>query len=191
MNSFLVGTGVFLIEIVFGLFILAVLLRLLFQIMRADFYNPLAQFTVALTNPVLRPLRRAIPGLFGIDLASVVLLLLLQMLELYLIGLMVGRVVALDVLVYSAIVELLLLTLYVFIVAIIVRALLSWIVPYGATRNPAMSLLLSLTEPLLRPVRRRMPDIGGVDLSPLAVMALLWIAASAVRHFLLIPPWLR
>lgn len=191
MNSFLTETGVFLVQIVFGLYILAVLLRLLFQIVRADFYNPLAQFVVALTNPVLRPLRRLIPGLFGVDVASIVLLLLLQMLELYVVSLLIGRPVVVSALLYAAMVELLMTTLYVFIVAIVVRALLSWIVPYGAHQNPAMSLLLSLTEPLLRPARRHLPPIGGLDLSPLVVLALLWIAASAVRHFLLIPPWLR
>lgn len=189
--TFFTETGVFLVQIVFGLYILAVLLRLLFQIVRADFYNPLAQFVVALTNPVLRPLRRLIPGLYGIDLASIVLLLLLQMLELYVVSLLIGRPVVVGALIYAAAVELLTLTLYVFIVAIVIRALLSWIVPYGAYQNPAMSLLLSLTEPLLRPARRHVPAIGGLDLSPLVVLALLWIAVSAVHHFLLIPPWLR
>jgi YggT family protein len=191
MNSFLAETGVFLVQIAFGLYILAALLRLLFQFVRADFYNPLAQFLVALTNPVLRPLRRVIPGLFGVDVASVVLLLALQMFELYLIALLVARPVSIDVLIYSAVIELIVLTLYVFVVAIVVRALLSWVVPYGAPRNPAMGLLMSLTDPLLRPARRWVPAVGGVDLSPLVVMALLWIALAAVRHFLVFPPWLR
>jgi YggT family protein len=191
MNSFLAETGVFLLQLAFGLYILAVLLRLLFQIVRADFYNPLAQFVVALTNPILRPLRRLVPGLFGIDVASVLLLLMLQMLEIFLIATLVGRAVSPGALVYTAAVELLVLTLYVFMVAIIVRALLSWIVPYGAPRNPAMSLLVSLSDPLLRPARRWVPTVGGVDLSPLIVIAVLWIAIGATRHFLLIPPWLR
>jgi YggT family protein len=189
MNSFLAETGVFLVKLAFGLYILAVLLRLLLQIVRADFYNPLAQFIVALTNPILRPLRRLIPGLFGIDVASVLLLLLLQVLELYLVGVLIGRPAPPDVLIYSAVVELLLFTLQVFIVAIVIRALLSWFVPYGGHHNPAMGLLISLTDPLLRPARRHLPAIGGVDLSPLVVLAVLWIAASAVRHFLLLPPW--
>jgi YggT family protein len=117
------------------------------------------------------------------------LLLLLQVLELYLVGVLIGRPAPPDVLIYSAVVELLLFTLQVFIVAIVIRALLSWFVPYGGHHNPAMGLLISLTDPLLRPARRHLPAIGGVDLSPLVVLAVLWIAASAVRHFLLLPPW--
>src|SRR3990167_8971822 len=83
MSSFFTEASVLIVQVVFGLYILAVLLRFLFQLVRADFYNPISQFLVALTNPLLKPLRRVIPGLFGVDLASLVLLIALQMLEMY------------------------------------------------------------------------------------------------------------
>jgi len=184
MNPFLTQVGTFLIEMIFGLYLLALLLRFLFQLVRADFYNPIAQFVVVLTNPILRPARRLIPGLFGIDIASVLLLIIIQTLELYLIGLLHGRALSLPYVVVAALVELTVLTLYVFVAAIIVRALLSWVAPYGGYQNPATTLLVKLTEPLLRPVRRWLPATAGIDLSPIVVLAVLWIAIMAVRYFL-------
>ncbi len=163
--------GVFLIQTLFGLYILAVMLRFLLQWVRADFYNPVSQFLVKVTNPPLKPLRRVIPGFWGIDVAAVVLMLLLQMLELFLVGLVVGqRFHPVGVLVMS-VGELLSLAVYVFIVAIIIQIILSWIQP-GAY-NPVIGLVNRLAEPLLAPARRLIPPIAGLDLSPLAVLILL------------------
>jgi YggT family protein len=153
---------------------LAVLLRFLFQLVRADFYNPFSQALVKITNPALLPLRRMIPGLYGFDLAAVVLLLIVgcakNYLELAIIGLS-PRIIGL--LVYS-IAELLQATLYVFIVSIFVRVILSWVVPYGY-QNPVMGLLRSLTEPLMRPARRLIPPLGGLDVSPIGAFILLYL----------------
>jgi len=166
--------GVFLIQTLFGLYILAIMLRFLLQWVRADFYNPVSQFLVKVTNPPLRPLRRFIPGFWGIDLAAVVLMLLLQMLELFLVGVVVGQSFRpLGVLVMS-IGELLSLAIYVFMVAIIIQIVLSWIQP-GAY-NPVIGLINRLSEPLLAPARRLIPPISGLDLSPLAVLILLQLS---------------
>ena len=88
MTSFFTDAGALIVQVVFSLYILGVLLRFLFQLSRADFYNPISQFLVALTNPFLRPLRRVIPGLYGVDIASLVLLIVLQSLEVFLISLL-------------------------------------------------------------------------------------------------------
>ncbi len=166
--------GVFLIQTLFGLYILAIMLRFLLQWVRADFYNPVSQFLVKVTNPPLKPLRRLIPGFWGIDLAAVVLMLLLQMLELFLVGVVVGQSFRpLGVLVMSA-GELLSLAIYVFMVAIIIQIILSWIQP-GAY-NPVTGLINRLSEPLLAPARRLIPPISGLDLSPLAVLILLQLS---------------
>ncbi len=166
--------GVFLIQTLFGLYILAIMLRFLLQWVRADFYNPVSQFLVKVTNPPLKPLRRLIPGFWGIDLAAVVLMLLLQMLELFLVGVVVGQNFRpLGVLVMSA-GELLSLAIYVFMVAIIIQIVLSWIQP-GAY-NPVIGLINRLSEPLLAPARRLIPPISGLDLSPLAVLILLQLS---------------
>lgn len=164
--------GLYLIQLVFGFYILLVLLRLLFQLVRASFYNPISQFIVTLTQPPLQFLRRFIPGLFGIDMAAVVLLLALQILEIYMIAWFQGASPAVGGVAVIAIAQLIEFTVYVFIVAIFIRIILSWVNPYG-TRHPFSDLLYSLTEPLLAPARRLIPPIGGLDLSPIAVFVLL------------------
>jgi YggT family protein len=164
--------GLYLIQLVFGFYILLVLLRLLFQLVRASFYNPISQFIVTFTQPPLQFLRRFIPGLFGIDMAAVVLLLALQILEIYMIAWFQGASPAVGGVVVLAVAQLIEFTVYVFIVAIFIRIILSWVNPYG-TRHPVGDLLYSLTEPLLAPARRLIPPIGGLDLSPIAVFVLL------------------
>lgn len=184
MTSFLTDATTLIIQVIFSLYILAVLLRFLFQLSRADFYNPISQFLVALTNPLLKPLRRIIPGLFGIDLASLVLLFTLQCLEVFLISLLNGFSPVLLPLVLAAVMDLVQLTLNVYFYAILLRVILSWFMPYGMQHNPAGDLLVSLTEPLMRPARRLIPPIGGLDLSPIAVLVGLQLLQLALAHLL-------
>ncbi|MFQ5994340.1 MAG: YggT family protein [Acidiferrobacterales bacterium] len=167
--------GVFLIDTLFWLYILAVLLRFVFQLVRADFYNPFSQALVTITNPALIPLRRIIPGLYGFDLAAVVLLLLLQCLRNYLIALILGRAYNVIGLVVFSTAQLLQMTVYLFIVLVFIRVILSWVAPYGGGHNPAMGLLISVTEPLMRPARRLLPPISGLDLSPIVLFILLYL----------------
>ncbi|GAB4507482.1 MAG: YggT family protein [Sulfuricaulis sp.] len=184
MNSFFTEAGVLIVEVVFGLYILAVLLRFLFQLVRADFYNPISQFLVALTNPLLKPLRRIIPGLFGIDIASLVLLLILKCLEMFIVFWLGGYAPDLLPLLLAAVVDLLRLTINVYFYAILLRVILSWFMPYGMNQNPAGSLLTSLTEPLMRPARRLIPAVGGLDLSPIVVLVGLQLLQLALTHLL-------
>ncbi len=189
MSGYFGQAGIFLVETLFGLYILAVLLRFLFQIVRADFYNPVARFVVTATNPLLRPLRRLIPGLGGIDLASVVLVLVLECVKIYLVWAMLGRLPQpLGVLVL-AIGQLLEMTVYVFIVVLVVRVILSWVSPYGP--HPAFGLLVRLSEPLMRPARRLIPAISGLDLSPIAVFIVLGLVLKlGVQPILDLGVWL-
>ena len=173
MTPYFAQAGAYLIEVVFGFYILVVLLRFLFQLARANFYNPISQFLVTLSNPPLRILRRIIPGLWGIDLASVALLVALQVLESYAIGWMQGFVGNLSGVVFLAAVQLLQLTVYVYIFTIFIRVIMSWFSPYGMRRHPLSDLLFQLTEPLLGRARRVIPPISGFDFSPVAVFVLL------------------
>ncbi len=164
----------FLLSVLFGLYILAVLLRFLLQWVRADFYNPLSQAIVKLTNPTLRPLRRVIPGIGGIDVAALVLALALQLiLAIILIALRGGQFHPLAILIWS-VGELVALTLNIFIFSLIIQAVLSWVNP--GHYNPVSGLLHKLNEPLLRPARRLIPPFSGLDLSPLVVILLLQVA---------------
>lgn len=159
---------VFLVRTLFGLYILAVMLRFLLQLSRADFYNPISQFLVKITQPVLRPLRRVIPGLGGVDVAAIVLLIVLQLAEELVIGLIrFGQLIPLAPLIVLSLAQLVELLLNVYLFAIIIRAVLSWVNP-GYT--PATALIYSLTEPVLQPAQRIIPPMGGLDLSPLVVI---------------------
>lgn len=175
-GNYLSNAGVMLVQVGFGFFILAVMLRFLLQIVRANFYNQVSQFLVKITNPALVPLRRLIPSVAGFDTASLVLLLILQITQLVLIALFVGQHLDVAGIIVLAIAKLLGLLVNVFFFAIIIQVILSWIRP--GTHHPAMDLLNSLTEPLLGPARRLLPPISGFDLSPILVLLALRLVST-------------
>jgi YggT family protein len=168
-GGYFTQAGVFLIEIIFGLYILAILLRFLLARVRADFYNPLSQFIVKVTNPAIKPLRRFIPGYYGIDWPSIVLLLFVQAIEIILIALIAsGRIPAPMGLLVLTFAYLLRQVIYVYLFIIIIQVIISWINP-GAY-NPATVIMYQLSEPILKPARRLIPPAGGFDWSPLIVL---------------------
>ncbi len=182
-GGYFADAGLFLVDTVLGLYILIVLLRFLFQLARADFYNPLSQFIVKASNPPLARLHQLIPSLWGIDLGAIVLLLILEGLRLALTSLMLGHTPRVGGVLILSIGELLKLAVYVVVFSIFVRALLSWV--SSGTGNPMARLLGSFTEPLLAPARRLLPATGGLDLSPILVfVALMLILKLVVRPIL-------
>jgi YggT family protein len=162
----------FLLNIVFGLLVYAVLLRFLMQVMRAPFRNPLGQAVAALTDWAVKPVRRILPGYRGYDWASLLLAWLFQVLWLAAMialgtGIVSGAIAGLVTVL--ALVEPIKAALWIAIVAVFVQAVLSWVAPDG----PIAGVLNALTFPLLRPIRRLIPPLGGVlDLSPLIVIVL-------------------
>lgn len=174
----------FVINTLFSLYVLVLMLRFLLAWVRADFYNPVSQFLVKASNPLLVPLRRVIPPVGGLDLASILLMLAVQMLGIALILLLRGGGIDPLLLLLLSLSELVDLLFKVFIYGILIQAILSWINP-GAY-NPAVSLLYSLTDPVLRPVRRVVPPISGLDLSPLvAILGLEVLRRLVVPLFLM------
>lgn len=168
-GSYFTEALVFVISTLFSLYILAVVLRFLLQWVRADFYNPISQFLITVTNPALRPLRRFIPGYGGIDWPSIILMLVLKGCEITIIALITaGKVPALPGLLVISIAQLLQLIIYIFLIAIFIQIVISWINP-GAY-NPITVILHRLTDPLLRPAQRLLPPISGLDLSPILVI---------------------
>jgi len=167
-GSYAGNAGIFLIQTLFGLYAGAVMLRFLLAMVRADFYNPVSQFLVKVTNPLLLPLRRIVPGVMGIDMASVVLLIALQATKLLLIAAVQGfGIHPLGLLVLS-LAELLSLLINIYFFTILIQVILSWVSP--GNYNPAVALLHSLNEPLLGRARRILPPISGFDLSPILVL---------------------
>lgn len=163
---------IFLIDTAFGLFTLALLLRFYLQCVRASYRNPLSDFLGALTNFAVHPARRVIPGLWGLDLATLALAWLAQLLELLIVLQIKGYPLAeafgnaLAVLALLSIVMLVKLGLYIVMVAVIIQAVMSWV----STYNPLAPLLNSMTRPFLRLFQKRIPPIGNVDLAPLFVV---------------------
>ncbi len=180
-NTYLTNPLVFIVHTLFSLYILCIMLRFLLQWVRADFYNPVTQFLVKATNPLLKPLRRFIPGYGGLDTSAIVLMVILQLISLTLVGLLRGQSFGLPLILIYSLAELVELALNVFIFSIFIQVILSWISP--GTYNPITSLLHSLTEPLLGPARRMIPPISGMDLSPLVVLLILQVV-----KMLAIPP---
>ncbi|OLU34855.1 YggT family protein [Pseudomonas sp. PA15(2017)] len=164
--------AVYILQTIGSFYLLIVLLRFILQLVRADFYNPLSQFIVRATHPILKPLRRIIPSLGGLDLASLVLALIVQFalmaLTLMLMG--VGISDPLLVLVWS-IIGVTALLLKVFFFALIISVILSWVAQ--GTHNPAALLVNQICEPLLMPIRRILPNLGGLDLSPIVAFLIL------------------
>ena len=155
----------YLISTLFDLYIISVLLRLILQWVRADFYNPLSQFLVKVTNPLLIPLRRVIPSIGRLDTAAVVLALLLEVTSLFIIGKINSISFAGLPLLILAVTKLLLAILWLYFFLILAVVILSWV---GRNlRHPIIPLMYQLTEPVLRPLRKLIPPIGGMDLSPL------------------------
>ncbi len=180
-GNYLTNPLIFLIQTLGGLYAFVVMLRFLLQLTKADFYNPLSQFVVKVTSPVLRPLRRYIPGFRGMDISSLVLAWLVQTLVLFLVGVLAGLgLAALGAVLWSlpALVE---LTIDVFLYAVIIRVILSWVITDPS--NPMAHLLYTLTDPVMAPVQRRLPPIGGLDLSPIAVTI-----GLILLQMLLLPP---
>ncbi|WP_295467523.1 YggT family protein [uncultured Pseudomonas sp.] len=158
---------VYVIQTLGSLYLLIILLRFILQLVRADFYNPLSQFTVRATQPLLKPLRRVIPGFGGVDLAALVLAILVQLALMMVVVVLLGASIGglFPALLIWALLGVASLFLKVFFFALIVSVILSWVAPQ--THNPAAELVNQICEPLLAPFRRILPNLGGLDLSPI------------------------
>jgi YggT family protein len=171
---------VYIVETLMSLLLFVFLLRLFMQWSRADFRNPVSQAVVRLTNPLVMPLRRVLPPVRRVDTASVVSVVLISLLYVAIVYAIRGLELPPAVLwLRAAAIEILRTTLWTYFYAIVLYALLSLIAPGGY--SPVQSLLTSLCEPVLRPVRRLVPPIGGLDLSPLWVCILIQAVLILLR----------
>jgi YggT family protein len=175
----------FVLDALFHLFILAALVRFWMQALGAPARNPIAQFTMALTDFAVRPLRRVIPGLFRLDLASLVVAWVFEFVLQILLVLLAGlnpaeNPAALSVILFLAFVKLIRLSIYVFIGAVIIQAVLSWVNPH----HPVAPFFHALTRPFMKPFQRAVPTIGGVDITPVLVLILLQLILMLPVAFL-------
>ena len=188
--------GTFLIDIIFGILTFIVMFRFLLQLARADFRNPLSQAIVKMSNPMLKPFRRIIPGFAGIDFASIVVMFLLVMIKLSLTLLIADSFSVLQFrigfgpdtttgilrMVVASVFILLDSAIWIYIFAIIILAIASWIVQGGY--NPVLALLYQLTNPVMQPIRRIMPTAAGIDFSPLVAIIILMLIQMAFPYLM-------
>ncbi|MET1080415.1 MAG: YggT family protein [Pseudomonas sp.] len=178
--------AIYVLQILGSLYLLIVLLRFILQLVRADFYNPLCQMIVKATQPLLKPLRRVIPSVAGLDTASLVLAILVQLVLMTLILLLAYGALAnpLQLLIWSLI-GVAALFAKVFFFALIVSVILSWVAQ--GSRSPAVELVNQLCEPVLRPIRRLLPDLGGLDISPIfALLALKLFDMLVIQNLMIL-----
>lgn len=189
----LVNIVIFLLKTLGSLYLMVVLLRLMLQIARADFYNPLSQAVVKATNPLLLPLRKVIPGIMGVDFASIVLALLVAMALAQSIILLkgFGFLNPFYLLAWSAVMVLASLASLLFW-ALIILVIASFVAPQSY--HPALLLIRQLMQPVLGPIQRVIPPMGGLDFSPLVLI----IGLQIISNFLIptfaqqlaMPAWL-
>jgi YggT family protein len=172
---------IYLVYVFFGLYLLLMLLRFLLQLVRADFYNPISQMLVKLTNPLVIPVRKALPGYGGIDVASLLLALVLQMLMLSLLVLLqTGALLTPIPLLLASLLGIAAYLVKIYFFALLAMIILSWVAPGG--NNPALFLLYQITEPVMAPFRKILPSMGGLDLSPILVFILINVIQIALGH---------
>ena len=162
MNAF-----TFLITTLFDLYLMVVILRIWLQLARADFYNPFSQFIVKATHPLIAPMRRILPSLGRFDTASFVLALLVVMVKVLLISLIAGGGIDILLFLMFAVVSVIKKAGVLLFWMLLIRAILSW---FNQGYNPIVMVMGQLTEPVLAPIRRIIPPIGGLDLSVMLVI---------------------
>lgn len=181
MPSNIASALVFIVNALTSLYLLLLLLRFWLPWLRADFRNPLAQGILKLTSPVIIPLRRIVPSFGRLDTATVVVAFVVQYLSLLLILLIYNASATFPDIATSTVVKLVLLSVNLFMFAVFVRIILSWISP--GQYNPATAIITTLTEPLLAPVRRIIPAMGGFDISPIFVIIGLGALTRVIMGF--------
>ncbi len=158
----------FLVETLIGLVLTVLLLRILLEAVRADWYNPVCQALIKITDPLVKPVSKLTPRAGKVNLAAIIVLYVLQVVGLLILYLLAGQTPDLLVLALLAVMRLVRLLLVVYMVLIIATVIVSWI--GQNVRHPIIPLLFQLTDPVLAPIRRVMPDLGGFDLSPLVAI---------------------
>ena len=174
----------YLLKFAIDAVLMILVLRVWLQLVRADFYNPFSQFIVKVSNPLVIPLRRIIPGLGGVDLATIVLAYIFATLTFIIIPLLNGGPIDIVTALYLGLIYLVKQAGVLLFIIMLVMALMSWVVQ---GYNPTQMIFHQLTAPVLAPVRRIIPNIGGLDLSVLIVFLLLNVVNILLAGW--IPYW--
>ncbi|MBT8101378.1 MAG: YggT family protein [Gammaproteobacteria bacterium] len=181
MPSNISSAIVFVVNALTSLYLLVLLLRFWMPWLNADFRNPLAQGILRFTSPLVIPVRRIVPSFGRLDTATVLVAFVIQYFTVLLLLLIIGQTAGIAAIALTALVKLVVLSINLFVYAIFIRIILSWISQGGY--NPATAIISTLTEPVLRPFRRIIPPLGGFDISPIFAIILLLAATIVVNGF--------
>lgn len=179
MPSNISSAIVFIVDALTSLYLLVLLLRFWMPLLGADFRNPLAQGILRFTSPLVVPVRRIVPSFGRLDTATILVAFVIQYLTVMLLLLIRGGSAGIAAISLTAVVKLVALSINLFVFAIFIRIILSWIGQGGY--NPATAIITMLTEPVLRPFRRVIPPLGGFDISPIFAVILLMAATIVVN----------
>jgi YggT family protein len=182
MTDNFANAGVFLIQTFAGIYFILVLLRFLMQISRVDFYNPICQGIVKITDPPVKPLKRIIPTVRGVDFATLLVAMVVQLLAISLIMLLKGGWLFHPSYIAWTLVGMVSTIFDIYFFALIIMVIASWIAPYS--NHPAMALVTQLTEPVCAPARKLLPPMGGMDFS----IILVFVAITLIDSYLVIRP---
>jgi len=173
MTANLAQAGAYLVQTFFGLYVIVVMLRFLMQVSRVDYYNPISQAIVKITDPAIRPLGQVLPTLRGVNFATLAVAFGVQLVAVILIMMLTGNPVFHPLYVAWVLVGLVSLIFDIYFFALIIMVIASWIAPYS--NHPALTLIHQLTEPVCAPARQLLPPMGGIDFSIILVFVFITI----------------
>ena len=182
MTQNFVNAGIFLIQTFSSLYIILILLRFLMQAARVDYYNPICQIVVKLTDPPVKPLKKLLPIVRGVDFATLVVAFLAQLLAVCLVMMISGGSVFHPAYIGWSMVGILSLIFDIYFFALIAMVIASWIAPHS--NHPALALVFQLTEPICAPARKLLPPMGGLDFS----IILVFVAITLIDTYLVVRP---
>jgi len=167
MSENLANASVYIIQTFFGLYTIVMMLRFLMQVSRTDYYNPICQAIVKITDPAIRPFRTVLPTVYGVDFATLTVAFIIQLVAVMLIMMLFGYSFFLPIYVAWVLVGLFSIILKIYFFALLISVISSWIAPYS--NHPALSLIHQITEPICTPARKLLPPMGGIDFSIILV----------------------
>jgi len=173
--------GSFLVNALFGLYILCLLIRFWMHINKIDFRNPVGQFLVQISNPILSPFKKIIVSAQGFAISVLLIAFILTVIKFYILFAMQGAQPSLMGVLVLSVADIIQTSIYIFIGAVIIRIISSWIAPQGAY-NPILAIVYGLSEPIMAPARRLIPSMGGLDLSPILVIIFLQLSLIIISQ---------
>lgn len=176
--NYLANAGAILVEVVFGLLIVLFVVRVLLQLVRANFYNPVCQFFYKATNPLLMPLRKLLRPVRNFDVSGTLVAYLLECVKVLLLFALAGRIPGIVGIFVLGLAELIGFVLMLYFWMILTRVILSFV--GQGSYSPMIPLVAQLTEPVLKPLRRLLPDLGGLDLSPVLATLAIFLARALI-----------